>query len=290
MKSPERRIIYEAKPIDPKEEVFFGELEKTGEDEQDIKLAADLLNGYMKKNGVHDRRDFSLEKIHLFPEGEFKRISEKKHPIGDYDPLTSNIRAVKNTDRLVTLFTILHEMVHGIGIRKWSFHPAKKGKDSLYRMGYATTDSQGSDDRTLHFHAFDEGVAEMIALATLLHGEDRVVESLNIPSENYEQNVRRNMAHEEAVSVVSSIIQGLAAQLREKETEIMRKTIQGKVNGNMLWMRDIENVFGEGSLRVLDKLIADPELSEEIALNKQIVKYFKTKDHEERMQMQYEIY
>ena len=258
-----------------------------------IALAADLLEEYLRGYGVENVDITDQERVHLFYERQYKKLEkDNRDCVGDHDPETSRVRAIKNESRLFTMFTVVHEMVHGAGVRKWSFVASKEGKDDVYRTGYQVADFQGKNKDDAHFTAFDEGVVEMTALGTLSYGRERTAKQLGIPLEAYDQELVRSITYEDAVRVVTLINQKLAVSLKKNEKEVWAKIVQGEVDGRMMWMRDIENVFGAGSLRVLDRLVAHPKTKEERELNDKIVQYFTLQVDalEDRLELQTEIY
>jgi hypothetical protein len=291
MESPERRIIYNAKPIDGEDKKFSGELKKSKEDEEMIALAADLLGEYLHDNGVDDADITCEERVHLFYERQYTKLAkDNRECVGNHDPETSRIQAIKKQDRLFTMFTVVHEMVHEAGVRKWSFVVSKKGKDDVYRTGYQVADSRGKTKDDAHFTAFDEGVVETTALGALSYGKERTAKQFGIPLEVFDQELTRSITYHDAVSVVMLINTRIARFLEKDEKEVWAKIVQGEVNGKMMWMRDIENTFGSGSLRVLDRLVAYPKKETEKVLNEKIIRYFSLEDIEDRIGLQAEIY
>lgn len=286
MKGLEQRITYAAKPTDWSEKKISGELEKSEADKEMIVLAADLLREYLQGNKVTSGSTIPVERVHLFP--------EKQHPnrgsAGDHNLKTGRIRIEKKRDSLSLMLTLVHEMAHENGIRKWSFQVATEGADDLYRSGYRVSDSRGASNDDTHFEAFDEGVVEMIALGALLQGRERVAARLDMPLNAYDQKLSESGFYRHAVRVVTRITDGLARYLKRDERAVWSTIVQGEVSGNMMWMRDIEEVFGEGSLRVLDRLVADPKNKDDQDLNEKVMTYFDLEDARDRERMQAEIY
>ena len=290
----EKRIIYEAKPIDPEEVRFPGELEKTEEDEKDIELALEILEGYMKALGVEPSKKISLESVHLFYERQFKKLSPyNRECIGLQDPEKSRIQAIKSHRRLATVMTLVHEMVHELGIRKWEFNSNILGKkDKLYRTGYVLVSDEGEEngDGKDKFDAFNEGVVETIAYDAVMKQKENVTWKLKLDLEGFDKKAWKEVTYRDAVWLLDIIIKKLAQIDGKAGPEVFRTIAKGEFTGEMMWMRSIDRIFGPGSLRVLASLHPHPKKPEDIERNQKIIQYFKTEDPGEREKLQTDIY
>lgn len=198
---------------------------------------------------------------------------------------SEQVVVVKQEIELREFMIVLHELVHA-----HAFAETKSlSSGRMYqRSGYMLSDASAKT-RKFHFHGLNEAVVEMMKLSIALHSEKEIISKFGLNQDDMEDEYARP-AYRSLVETLTTLISRFAEETQSDPREMRQKIEQGQLTGEMMWMRGIDLVFGKGSLRVLDALIAWPKTDLEIRQNENILKYFQMKDHEERLLFQSEIY
>lgn len=269
------------------------ELPLTPERKEMIEAAALVFEKQFEVLGIPWKPEFSLKLFHFFDQkgfdAQFPESAGNDGFHGKYD-ITA---VVEEKEKGETLLTLFHEMAHMASAQKYMLTEEEE-KLLLYRVGYAGIDTNGRngemDEKKTHFDAFNEGVVEMSALRMAIRYKETLAEQLNIDGD-LEELANKGHAYKDCVALVGMVIEKLAKWEGSEELAVWKRIEKGQYTGEMMWMRDIDTLFGSGSLRVLDAYVADP--GKDVAVierNKKILRYFKTDDLAEREQLQTEIY
>ncbi len=271
---------------------FDHELPRTEKQREVVSLAVSVFAEHFRRLEVPSDREFGFEfrQFHFFDRDGFdKEFPDMKGALGNHGR-HGIIAVVEDESRGEFFLTVLHEMTHDISVKKYELD--KEAKFPMYRNGYKMVDrsepSSGISGEGVHLEAFNEGVVEMTALRMMMRYADQF-QNFGIAEKDMEDALR-NFSYEGIVAVINEIISGLAVVLGEDDLETWKRIERGQYTGEMMWMRGIDLVFGKGSLRVLDSLIAWPKTDAEREHNKKVLKYFQMKDTDERVTFQSELY
>lgn len=287
----ERRIIYESKPVDPKDGKFPGELEKTEQDEQDIEVALGILWKYLEKLEVDPDGKISLDQVHLFYNRQFNKLSrDHRGCLGMQHPETSRIQVVKPSNRLRMMMALVHETVHHEAVRKWEFNPNTTGNDQLYRTGYSLRDRRNPEGEMYQLDGFNEGVVEMIAYDAIMEARAELIPYLQMPKKNFQDKVWGEITYHDQTHLVRLVTDAVAEKQKVSSRDVFLTIARGEFTGEMMWMRSIDDAFGSNSLRTLSFFVASPKDEVERKRNTKILEYFSEQNPQKRAEIQAEIY
>ena len=271
---------------------FDHELPRTEKQREVVSLAVSVFAEHFRRLEVPLDREFGFEfeQFHFFDRNGFdEEFPDMQGALGNHGS-HGIIALVERESRGEFFHTLLHEMTHAVAVKKYELDSEEKFP--TYRNGYMIANRGASDSdidgESFHFKAFNEGVVEMTALRMMSRYADQF-RNFNISEKEIEDTLQ-NFSYEGIVAVINEIISGLAVVLGEDDLEIWKRIERGQYTGEMMWMRGIDLVFGKGSLRVLDSLIAWPKTDTERDHNKKVLEYFQMKNADERIAFQSEIY
>lgn len=271
---------------------FNHQLPSTEKQREVVSLAVSVFAEHFRRLGVSLDREigFEFSQFHFFDRDGFdEEFPDMKGALGNHGR-HGIIAAVESESQGEFFLTLLHEMTHDVSVKKYELD--EEEKFPMYRNGYKMVDRSdslsGIGGERAHLEAFNEGVVEMTALRMMARYADQF-QNFGIAEKDMEDTLQ-NFSYEGIVAVINEIISGLAVVLGEDDLETWKRIERGQYTGEMMWMRGIDLVFGKGSLRVLDSLIAWPKTDAERDHNKKVLRYFQMKDADERAAFQSELY
>ncbi len=246
-----------------------------------------LLNSYfaeeLKELGIEKDYTFTPEQYHLMPEEIFEQNVEERVP-GFHRQYENNMYINTTRFREQNIYhTMIHESIHSLSYHKFHIDPDKKIISS-YRMGYEVKNPTEGDFR--YFDGLTEAITERMAREVYTkHHEE--IENLFHLAPNSMPGMP--MVYGEFMGVVDTVISKMSEEKKEEPQEIWKRFKRGMITGEMLHLRDVENVFGKGSLRILAALSVDlNHLNYKDAAQK-IKEYFTTNDEERKLALAQEI-
>jgi len=259
-----------------------GELDKTESENRFVIKCKDYLNEELTDLGVEEKSDITPEAVHFLPSKVFKKLNP--------DNLSASVSLGENSiqidkqemrGRLDLYKTVTHEMVHTVAFRKKQIQ-TEGGvvKVDTLRGGYLTRNPESPDHE--HFRGLGEAITERTTMDILKKHAGEIVADFNISPEEQKQPVDWQYNNME---VLNAIIKKTAEASGEDESAEWEKFKKGQFTGEMMHLRDIEKVFGKGSLRVLAAM--GPDAGD--GANKKFLKYFETDDKKERDKISAEI-
>ena len=173
----------------------------------------------------------------------------------------------------IILKQFIHEPIHSKSHIKFKIGE-KDGKEMVntYRTGYLVNDFKNEQR---YFEGLNEAIVEKIAQEILLNHN-------NIENKSYKNKIEKriltkNSPYKTAIVVVEKIISEIAKNNKEPEQLVWERWEKGMFTGEMMHLRDIEKVFGPGSLRILASMNG-----REIEEKDPYHKYFFSKNEDEK--------
>jgi hypothetical protein len=188
---------------------------------------------------------------------------------------------------------LLHEMVHASGHVKYHADIEEK-KVKTYRSGYLNI---SQNDQELMFLKFNEGVVERATMELMKKYDEEITEKLDIaPAEKkYLQRFSAGNYRAE-VGMINSVTNAIAQHKNISEEEVWEDFKKGHFTGNMMHLRAIDEVYGEGTLRIiasLENIIQKKSektgRSEKIIIESKLFNFLRESDLEERKKLREEL-
>ena len=228
--------------------IFDDEIEKTEEEIRFIEKANQYIQKELEALGIHDYHKLEpgsfcfVDREKLFPE------DTKRDVVGLYNPQTNIIFYNKRgCDKFDMYYLLIHEMVHAASFHK--FHIALERnapgvRITQRRLGYEHKAQQGNDQ---HFAALNEALTDEFASNVIFHNWDDMKKEFSFTESDRE----RALTYIDYIKVIEKVFQKIAKNSGEEIANVRGRFMRGLFNGNMLHLRDIEETFGKGSLRIL---------------------------------------
>jgi len=264
-----------------------GELKKTEEELYVIEKINQILTQKCK--------EYEVEKPEIFPDNI--HIFESKNDIvgGKYNADAHKIYLDRMKGRrLDEYFVLLEEMIHATSYV--SFSISEERNVDKYRLGYLINNNE---DGHSHFLGLNEAVTARMFLNILKENELNFTQDLQIT----EGEIKENKFLVYPYLKVLDFLQAKIAESKKESIENVQKRFEkGMLTGEMMHLRDIEDIFGPGSLRIIASLGSDTKSKFNNHREKESVltiQFFKTEDQElknkiakkllnERERLQYE--
>ncbi len=261
-----------------------------------VETLNDLLLGEAEKLDVDfDRYFFPSDHIHLLDGDMYKLITGCKS-VAVYrtqdDNVLINWHKVLHPNSYTYVKLLVHEILHN-----YSFQAVHISKDKKlnhkqitdYRNGYLSINP--SERGHEHFRGLNEAVIERYAAELVTQNKERFDYATNGRAAIGGEQI--DLVYQSERKVLDVIIKGLASAGEKEEDEIWTEMKRGLFNGNLLHLKDVDKVFGKGSLRVLAALgqNSHPSGLDKFTekKNELILKYFESKNESERRALALEI-
>lgn len=221
-----------------------GELEKTEEMRQFIKLAGGYLNEELRSLGL-DEFDFDMRRIHTLPPEEFNKKFSDAEANGMYVEHADGIYVKTGPSRLQCYKSVFHEMVHQASFRSVYADNEERLTHSM-RVGYANIHPVEDDHE--HFRGLNEAVVDRIVRDVMGKHEDELRAAFHITEEEAQEPVEY---YAEEMDVLDAVMNGIAKKNGEDPDAVWARFKRGEFGGEMMHLREVEKTFGKGALRVL---------------------------------------
>jgi len=252
----------------------------------DASFAASLISSYFDELDVLKKEDpIAINFLFLSQEDFDRRYPHLRGTDGLHTTGSEQVVVVEQGDRLREFMITLHELVHAHAFEEEKRLPSGR---MYQRSGYMLSDTS-SRTRKFHFHGLNEAIVEMMKLSIALHSEKEIISKFGLSQADMEDEYSRP-AYRSLVETLTTLIGRFAEETQSDPREMREKIERGQLTGEMMWMREVDSVFGDGSLRVLDSLVAWPKTDSEEKQNEKVLKYFQMKGALERAAFQSEIY
>lgn len=289
--SPERKEAFAKKYEEVEKEAmtpYTNELEKS----EKAKEIIGFVNACLKKE--FDKMDLKFEeipiqKIHIFSkEGFEKTFFDKKESLSAFSSAILKEANIKASDvEIAGVFkAILHEMIH---LASYNVYFANANNEELkesYRTGYFNNQYQ-SENYHFHFMGLNEGTIDLVASEIVQENLHTILKMLNIKEEDWKDV---NWYHDES-NLINRIAEKISTQKGEDFDDVYNRFKKGLFSGEMMYLRDVEKVYGQDSLRIFSYLNSSVEKDDNkgIELKEKIYEFFETGNEERRKELHDEI-
>lgn len=261
-------------------EKIEGELEKSLEEKEYIQDVTDYLNEELKELGIKKDFKFSPDQMHFLSKRDFeKRFPEGK--IGANSAIMENKiffnKTVYGGHKVAFLLALAHEITHLASQAKF-YANTETAKVALRGSGIAV---QNRPKKHEHFRGFNEAITDRVVTDVLKKHENEVIDKFKLTEEDFGKSKMRYDGYQRILRAVTN---GISKEKNEPEKESWRRIKKSFFTGRISNLKEVDEVFGKGSLRLLSSLgsigqtkdLGFPEI------NKKVLKYFATEDIGER--------
>jgi hypothetical protein len=256
----------------PKEE----ELEKTEEEIRFIEFAEEILQKEIDGLGIDKKIEISPEQIHILPvRAYFEATGGKGGRSAGFRAVDQEILVNKDMHktRLNFFTSIFHEMIHSASFL--AFHKKTDGGElGTSKVGYVS--ARGAEGQTsLVFNALNEMVVDKLLPEMLKKNKEEFCKKFNISEEEGSRPVDYY-----PTEILNIIIDKIAKEKNEDGEKVWSRFKRGLFTGEMMHLRDVEKVFGEKSLRLLDSMDFTNGMEEEFT--EDLLKIFQIENDKKR--------
>lgn len=280
-----------------------GEYDKDSTEINFIEMVNNVLREELNEMQIEGSKFVAPDQIHSLNDETYQKMfgnSAGTHLFFD-DAIYINRDSIfknANSPSIKHLKVILHEIIHSYAFRKYYVNIDKEIKHtnySGYRYGYQV--EHPYELNHLHFQGFNEAVTEEITSEMEQKYFVGILQKLNFPQDDLKEvalGVDRNPTYEKQREILLTIIKRIANTKQESEQSIWQQIKGGYFTGEMMYLRDIEKVFGKGSLRVLAAMDCGMKDNPPIPkyrqkINNRILEYFETSGEENREEIAHSI-
>lgn len=253
------------------------ELPKSPQEKAYIMLADTAVRSKMQELGLPDELPLEIDRVHFLAHQDFLNRVKDKKTSAVYNSRLNGILVDVSRDKDVNMVgNLCHEMVHMRSLRMIELN--KNGLLAGYgKTGYGVTNFR---DRHEHFRGLTEAVTQMIVNDI---GKENIelINELSVTRKDITPKDFRG--YDSDVAVVEAIIERVTSAKGLDKEEYRKKVQKGLFTGEMMWLRDVDEVYGAGSIRVLAAMqsIENTEIPAEVS-SFAVLKYFTAKDPKER--------
>lgn len=257
-----------------------GEIEKNSEEIEFIKTVDRYLKEEFKEIGIEEDPNILPESIHLLSHEDFKKMHPDEKLSGFVSFPENNIYIDESvySHRLQLYKTIFHESIHSVAFRKHHIEISEK-RDVIksYRKGYYVASPKESGHE--HFRGLGEAIVDMTVMELFNKHKKEIIEKFKITPE--EENLPVQF-QDHYIEILKTIIEEIAKENNEDKHLVWQRFKRGQFTGEMMHLKDIDKVFGKGSLRVLAALDSGTKNLPEEEIYEKILRYFRTDDEKEK--------
>lgn len=245
-----------------------GEQDKSEQEIQSIRL----VNGYVRDIFEYldlEHEALPDERVHFLGREAYLKLfreAQGEDGFGLSDPhlraLYINTDPDVDSDRLRTIVafsTLLHESVHFQSKAKYLLD-AEEGVFVSYRSGYRMNTFEGSS-----FVGLNEAVVTHIERSLLYTHREEIARHLGIDPKDIED--APYLSYETNLDLLHALARALSASRGEEAEDTLRHIASQAFTGNLMHLREVERIYGAGSLRLLARYGSegDPALDASIA-------------------------
>lgn len=265
-----------------------GEYEKAQEELRFIELINKYIEEEFKEVGIENFSKIDPNQLHIVSRDSYEKLEANEDFIGYVSPMQSvayiNKDAMRN--RLEFYKNILHESIHLCSFERNQV--VVEDNDlyiSNYRTGYLNERDRINENGETHehFRGLNEGITDLIVEEILKKHRLEIADELKITNQEENQSVNWMRYR----TLVKEVIFRISEKQGEEYQTVWKKFERGYFTGEMMHLRDVEDVFGKGSLRILAAAFSEYENKDEI--DEKIFEYFDAKTEEEKDDLAKEI-
>lgn len=243
----------------------YPERAKTPEELESIDVTLDILHKEVVRLCGENSFKVAPENIHILEQSAAEEMEGESLLAGRAFPASGEavIADIENVGALEKLHTIVHESTHLYSSSIATMRPDTNNELEQIRdkAGYVST-ARITPTRVTrnNFEGLDEAVVEKVSLSVItelfhrqeeLFGEERYDVS---DFTRFMGNFHRISAYADAIQIIESIVRRVARESERDEGEVWDDLKRGTFTGSVMHLRQIEKVYGPGSLRYLAEM------------------------------------
>lgn len=185
--------------------------------------------------------------------------------------------------RFEIIVALLHEIVHlETNFRLNFFKDDERGGSmSGYSMKSIKKEENGDFESYEYFVGLNEALIQMVTLDILYKHTDELERDYAITKDEQKSfEIRNGYAGYEYILMIMT--KRLSEGLGLNPSDYLKKFRRNLFTGDLMFLRDVERVFGKGSLRVLAFMGAHSSHAQDIETIKLFESYFKSENQNER--------
>lgn len=201
------------------------------------------------------------------------------------------VKRLPETERFGIIVSLLHEVVHVNS--KFRLNIFKNDERGGSRSGYSTKSVKKDKHNEFESYEYFDGLNEAIVQMTTLDILDKHTEELEKDysiTKKEQTAFRRQDIYVGYEYIFRIMIKKLAQEFNLSQMEYWKKFRRNLFTGDLMFLRDVEKVFGKGSLRVLSFMGAHASHAQNLELIKLFERYFLTDNQTERKEVAEKIF
>ena len=257
-----------------------GERDKTDFDLKIITRAQELLADELRIAGI-EWPGIKIEKIHIFDGDSYKTRFNKSDDgffRSIHGAICINLEKANTTAQY--LATLLHEFVHAASAQKFYMDRGRIVYDA--RVGYRLRSKWKKDRMQDVFRGLNEFMTETVVYMILLRNAEKIKTEFSISPDEINGTLYKYMEYGETIN---AIIDKIASYTGKPSGEILGGFTLGLFKNTILKLKDIEKVFGKGSLRILALMGSAMDEEKDEQNRKLIEEFFTTEDKQKREEL-----
>ncbi len=258
------------------------EIEKTSEQLRMISVANQLIADEIAQLGISGYESIDPDRIHILREETGSKTLEG----GSYTSANNSIRIeISESSTSISFFsTLVHEMIHYASMQR--FYSDHEDNVMEARVGYKIRSEWKDPIRRNMLRGFNEIVVEMTIIKILHNASDILKTEFGITEDDLAGPV---YSYTEYAPLMYKILEELAVYKKIPIDDVFSELERGQFDSNLFVLKDIERLFGKGSLKILAYLgqLNDPALQSQ--MDQMVFEYFNTTNQDKRAALQQQI-
>lgn len=276
-----------------KTEKIPGEYEKTQEELHAIDIVNDLIKEELKELGIEVNENLTEDRVHFVNQKIADDLEIKATGRYTLDAHRIIINKDKTNNRYLRILkTLLHEALHYYSIHLL-LGTVENGSDVIKerRCGYHLKKSPDQNGYHNHFRGLNEAITEKLTGYILKKNRYFLTKEFKLEETKFGKEGIYRYGYPKEIEILDFIIKKISEFYKKDPEEIWTQFKKGLFTGEMMHLREIEKVFGPGSLRILAIMTSagfTENFNEEEAFDK-IKKFFEEENEEKRNEIAKEI-
>lgn len=262
-----------------------GEIEKTPEDKE----AIDAVNSYLQQLFQDLKLPYEpipYERVHFLSNEVFISIyqsedeREGSDTLGFHEALKGAVYLNKDfsvdstkSDAFYRFSNLMHEVIHFQSKVK-VIADTDEREISPYRTGYSMHNLKKS-----HFVGLNEGIVEATQTNLILKYRNEVAQRTGLNPNEVDRAASTHKSYRENVDLVMKIANDISISKHEPHEQSFNRLLREQFTGNLMHLREIEEIYGTGSLRLLARYGSEKDL----VLDQLIFRFFMDDEPQNRI-------
>lgn len=220
-----------------------------------LAILTDMLREEQRFAGVPEE-DIDIRRMHYLGKNRYNKIFGLIDGIylNDRDALYLNLgakipgRVSLEQQGAMRLRIVLHESIHHIAYAE-DMVSKRTGKLYAHRSGYTMSSADGESTR---FRGLNEAITEKMCAVIFAREAGRLVEAF--PASKERDWAFSAHAYPQEENILEFLVLEIAKKTKCEPNEVWEEYRRGMVNGDIRHLKEVDHVYGPGSLRFLSVL------------------------------------